>query len=126
MPHPESAESNVDYDGDGWIDLFVVNHRKAGSIMEPLPHIHTTSSMLYWGGPNGYSDDNRSLIQGIGPSGLNLRDAGNSYDRGLYEDYFSIIFCFECYSVIFIFFGGLVKVSRDEFTRIINDICYLS
>ena len=25
----------------------------------------------------------------VGPSGLNLRDPGNSFDRGLYEDYFS-------------------------------------
>lgn len=84
-----SGSESVDYDGDGWIDLFVANHRKAGSILEPLPHMHTTPSMLYWGSPNGFSDDNRLEIEGIGPSGLNLRDAGNSYDRGLYEDYVS-------------------------------------
>jgi hypothetical protein len=94
-PHTElntygaSGSESVDYDGDGWIDLFVANHRKAGSIIESNPHLHTTSSMLYWGSPNGYSDDNRWEVEGIGPSGLNLRDAGNSHDRGLYEDYIS-------------------------------------
>ena len=84
-----SGSESVDYDGDGWIDLFVSNHRKAGSIIEPLPHQHTTSSMLYWGGPDGFSDQQRWEVEAIGPSGLNLRDAGNSYDRGLYEDYVS-------------------------------------
>jgi hypothetical protein len=82
-----SGSESVDYDGDGWLDLFVVNHRKAGSILEPKPHLHITSSMLYWGSPNGFSDNDRWDVEGIGPSGLNLRDAGNSYNRELYEDY---------------------------------------
>ena len=84
-----SGSESVDYDGDGWIDLFIANHRRAGSIIEPKPHWHTTPSMLYWGGPDGFSDERRLEIEAVGPSGLNLRDAGNSYDRGLYEDYVS-------------------------------------
>jgi hypothetical protein len=84
-----SGSDALDYDGDGWIDLLVANHRRAGSIVEPLPHRHITASMLYWGGPKGFSDENRWEVEAVGPSGLNLRDPGNSYDRGLYEDYIS-------------------------------------
>ncbi|MBN2357785.1 hypothetical protein JXO59_16865, partial [candidate division KSB1 bacterium] len=55
------------------------------------PHRHICPSMLYWGGPDGFSADRRWEAMAIGPSGLNVRDLGNSYDRGLYEDYFSSI-----------------------------------
>jgi hypothetical protein len=87
-----SAGSEIlDYDGDGWLDILIANHRKSGSYIEPLPHVHTTASMLYWGGPNGFSKENRWEAIVEGSSGSNLRDAGNSYDRGLYEDYFSSV-----------------------------------
>ena len=45
--------------------------------------------MLYWGGSDGFSDDNRWEVTATGPSGLNVRDPGNSYDRKFYEDYIS-------------------------------------
>jgi hypothetical protein len=86
-----SGSEALDYDGDGWLDLLVVNHRKAGSISEPEPHRHTTLSWLYWGNPQGFSDDLRWEVEAAGPSGLNVRDPGNSYDRGLYEDYISSV-----------------------------------
>lgn len=82
-----SGTEGVDYDGDGWLDLFMVNHRSSGSVDKPIPFIHSTVSMLYWGSPQGYSPQNRSLLPNTGPGGLSLRDLGNSYDRGLYEDY---------------------------------------
>jgi len=84
-----SGSEALDYDGDGWLDLFVASHRRAGSIDFPEPHRHTTESMLFWGGPAGFSDDHRWEVEAAGPSGLNVRDPGNSYDRGLYEDYIS-------------------------------------
>jgi len=86
-----SGSEILDYDGDGWLDILIANHRKAGSYILPKPHEHITESMLYWGGPNGFSEGNRWEIIATGPSGLNLRDAGNSFDRGLYEDYYSSI-----------------------------------
>ena len=86
-----SGSEILDYDGDGWLDILIANHRKAGSYQVPEPHHHTCPSMLYWGGPNGFSEKNRWEVTATGPSGLNLRDAGNSYDRGLYEDYTSSI-----------------------------------
>jgi len=87
-----SGSDAIDYDGDGWLDLLVANHRKAGSVDKPEPHLHTTISMLYWGGPDGFSDENRWEVEASGPSGLNVRDPGNSYDRGLYEDYISSVY----------------------------------
>ena len=81
----------LDYDGDGWLDALVADHRKSGSYVEPEPHRHVCPSLLYWGGPNGFSKDKRLELTAVGPSGLNLRDPGNSYDRGLYEDYISSV-----------------------------------
>jgi hypothetical protein len=82
----------LDYDGDGWLDALVANHRKSGSYFEPEPHNHSCNSFLYWGSPQGFSVDNRIELPAQGPFGLNLRDPGNSYDRGLYEDYFSSVY----------------------------------
>jgi hypothetical protein len=48
--------------------------------------------MIYWGSENGFSNTNRSEILAGGPSGLNLRDPGNSYNRNLYEDYHSSVY----------------------------------
>lgn len=87
-----SGSTILDYDGDGWLDLLVVNHRKSGSYFEPIPHQHTCPSLIYWGGPKGFVKENRLELPAFGPSGLNLRDPGNSYDRGFYEDYFSSIY----------------------------------
>jgi hypothetical protein len=84
-----SGAEALDYDGDGWLDLLIANHRRGGYTDRPIPHQHRTVSMLYWGGPKGFSPERRLEIPAIGPSGLNVRDPGNSYDRGLYEDYFS-------------------------------------
>jgi hypothetical protein len=45
--------------------------------------------MIYWGGPKGLTSENRLDIESRGPQGMNVRDLGNRYNRGLYEDYFS-------------------------------------
>ena len=79
----------LDYDGDGWLDIFVANHREGGFTDRPVPHRHVTDSMLFWGGRDGFSPERCSKFNAVGPSGLNVRDPGNSYDRGLYEDYIS-------------------------------------
>ncbi len=91
ITHGGSGSEVLDYDGDGWLDILVANHRKAGSINEPLPHEHTTTTQLFWGGPDGYSEKDMWEVMAGGPSGLNLRDPGNSYNRQLYEEYISSI-----------------------------------
>ena len=45
--------------------------------------------MIYWGGPEGPMPGNITEIMSRGPHGMNVRDLGNRYDRGLYEDYIS-------------------------------------
>lgn len=82
----------MDFDNDGWLDIFIANHRQAGSVDEPIPHRHITPSMLFWGSSAGFSNANRWEVMATGPSGLNNRDLGNSYDRGLYEDYISSVY----------------------------------
>ncbi len=89
ITYGSSGSEVMDFDNDGWLDIFVANHRQAGSLVEPIPHRHITPSMLFWGSSNGFSDGNRWEVMATGPSGLNNRDLGNSYDRGLYEDYIS-------------------------------------
>ncbi len=90
LPSYGSSGSHIaDYDNDGWLDILVANHRQAFPYDRPQPHRHMIPSLLYWGGPEGFSTDQRLELEAIGPSGLNLRDFGNSYDRGLYEDYIS-------------------------------------
>ncbi len=87
-----SGSETLDYDGDGWLDILICNHRRAGSYLTAEPHRHITPSQIYWGSENGYSKENRWEILANGPSGLNLRDLGNSLDRGLYEDYISSVY----------------------------------
>ncbi len=87
--YASSGAETADFDGDGWIDIYSANHRKDGSTDKPGPHRHQTDSMIYWGGPDGFSTSQRLLIPSYGPHPVNIRDVGNSYDRGLYEDYIS-------------------------------------
>jgi hypothetical protein len=84
-----SGVETADYDGDGWIDILFSNHRADGSTEVPGPNDHRVPSMLYWGGPEGFSPKRRWEAIGNGPHAMNVRDVGNTYDRGLYEDYMS-------------------------------------
>lgn len=87
-----SGSHIMDYDSDGFPDILICNHRNADSYLLAKPHVHETPSLLYWGGESGYTIDNRLELPSTGPSGLNPRDPGNSYDRGLYEDYVSSVY----------------------------------
>ncbi|MEJ2618251.1 MAG: hypothetical protein P8Z35_25065, partial [Ignavibacteriaceae bacterium] len=86
-----SGSCALDFNNDGWLDLLIADHRSSGSYFEPRPHRHVCPSLLYWGSSKGFTKNNRSEFMAVGVSGLNLRDPGNSYDRGLYEDYFSSV-----------------------------------
>ncbi len=74
-----SGSQAADFDNDGWLDLLVTNHRSSGSYLQPEPHRHICPSMLFWGGPKGFASERRWQATAVGPSGLNVRDPGNSY-----------------------------------------------
>src|SRR4029453_15603103 len=46
-------------------------------------------ALLFWGAPDCVSPKRRWEAIGNGPHAMNVRDVGNTYDRGLYEDYTS-------------------------------------
>ncbi len=90
--HGDSGTSSLtaDFDGDGWIDIFLLNHKRDGSRDQPGDPIHhTTPSFLYWNGPQGFSEETRSSLPTVGPHGQMIRDPGNIYTRELFEVYLS-------------------------------------
>ena len=85
-----TASLLADFDNDGWIDIFLLNHKRDGSKNHAGDPInHTTPSTLYWNGHKGFSQQNRTLIPTVGPHGQMIRDPGNIYTRELAEVYFS-------------------------------------
>ena len=85
-----TASLAADFDGDGWTDIFLLNHKRDGSVDRPgEPIRHTTPSVLYWNGPDGFSLPDRTWLPTVGPHGQMLRDPGNIYTRELAETYVS-------------------------------------
>ncbi len=85
-----TASLAADFDGDGWTDIFLLNHKRDGSVDRPGDPIqHTTPSVLYWNGPDGFSLQDRTWLPTVGPHGQMIRDPGNIYTRELAETYVS-------------------------------------
>ena len=64
----------LDLDADGWTDLVVSNHRR--------DTVHDAEAIIYWGGPEGISEERTTHLPGWGPHYLTVRDPGNALDRG--------------------------------------------
>src|SRR5581483_7140231 len=80
----------TDFDGDGFLDLFVACHRQDGSRDEAgKPHRHQTNSLIYWGGPDGLRADRHSELPSVGPHAQIVADVGNIETRELAEYYIS-------------------------------------
>jgi hypothetical protein len=83
----------ADYNGDGYNDILLINHRSEGS-----PDIvgsfgdHMTDSYIYWGGPDGFKTQRRALIPSKGAHYDAGVDLGNIYDRTFDFDYRSSAF----------------------------------
>lgn len=77
--HSSSAAWACDFNEDGYVDLFVSNHRSYGN--------HTGESAIWWNGPDGFSEERRSWLPTLGPHDLVPNDVGNVMTRGPEESY---------------------------------------
>ena len=82
--HSASGVMAADFNQDDFPDLLFACHKMAGA--------HRNDSYLYWGGPQGFSADRRSLLPGLGPHLLAGADIGNIFDRKDRYTYVSKVF----------------------------------
>lgn len=81
--HSASGCVSGDFNGDGYTDLAVACHKEYGN--------HCSHSFIFWGGPEGLSEDRKTVLPTIGPHGMCTVDPGNILDRGDKERYTSEI-----------------------------------
>jgi hypothetical protein len=79
--HSASACMAADWNGDGWIDLAVANHKVEGD--------HLGWSAVHWNGPDGFSPERVTVLPSSGPHGMSCVPPGNMLDRGPEEHYTS-------------------------------------
>ena len=72
--HSASGVLVADFNKDGIQDIFFANHSKDGN--------HRNDSWLYWGKDDGFSEDHRTALPGIGPHLLTVGDIGHVFHRG--------------------------------------------
>ncbi len=73
-----------DFNGDGYTDLAVASHKGYGN--------HCSESFVFWGGPDGISEDRKTLLPTVGPHGMSSVDPGNIMDRSNEEHYTSEVY----------------------------------
>jgi len=74
----------ADFNGNGWIDLAVANHKVFGD--------HVGDSHVWWNGPEGFDRKNTTALPTIGAHMMSTVDPGNIVDRGPEEFYVSCPF----------------------------------
>ena len=79
--HSGSGCVSGDFNGDGYTDLAVACHKEYGN--------HCSHSYIFWGGPDGLSEDRKTVLPTVGPHGMTTVDPGNILDRGDRERYTS-------------------------------------
>ena len=82
--HSGSGCVSGDFNGDGYTDLAVACHKEYGN--------HNSHSFIFWGGPDGLSDERKTVLPTTGPHGMCTVDPGNIMDRGPRERYTSEVF----------------------------------
>ena len=79
--HSGSGCVSGDFNGDGYTDLAVACHKEYGN--------HCSHSFIFWGGPDGLSEERKTVLPTTGPHGMSTVDPGNIMDRGDAEYYIS-------------------------------------
>lgn len=79
--HSSAASLACDLNEDGYVDLIVASHRAYGD--------HNTQVAIWWNGPDGFKEENRSFLPCMGPHDMVGVDLGNILDRGPEEYYTS-------------------------------------
>jgi len=79
--HSSAAVDSLDLNRDGWTDLIISNHQ--------IHFDHAAGTNIYWGGPKGFSNQDRQHIPTIGVHLDAMVDAGHVYDRSYDWSYFS-------------------------------------
>lgn len=77
--HSSSAAWAGDFNEDGYIDLFLTNHRAYGN--------HNTESAIWWNGPDGFDEKHRTWLPTIGPHDMTPADIGDIMNRSPEETY---------------------------------------
>jgi hypothetical protein len=80
----------TDFNRDGYMDVFFFCHRADGSFDDIGKYgDHHTNSLLYWGGPDGFSVNNVQKIPSVGAHYDMGVDIGNTWDRKNIYSYIS-------------------------------------
>ncbi len=77
--HSSSASWIADFNEDGYMDVCLTNHRAYGN--------HITESAIWYNGPEGFKEDNRTWLPTLGPHDMVPNDIGNVMTRAPEEYY---------------------------------------
>ena len=90
--HSSSAAWAGDFNEDGYVDLCLTHHRKYGD--------HRTESAVWWNGPEGFKEDNRTWMPTLGPHDMVPNDMGNVMTRGPEESYITPAGCVDGFTKV--------------------------
>lgn len=90
--HSSSAAWACDFNEDGYVDLCVTNHRAYGN--------HATESAIWWNGPQGFREEDRTWLPTLGPHDMVPNDQGNVMTRGPEEFYITPEACCEAFAKV--------------------------
>ncbi|MYJ79974.1 MAG: VCBS repeat-containing protein [Caldilineaceae bacterium SB0670_bin_27] len=82
--HSASGCLAADFNGNGWVDLAVANHKVEGD--------HIGHSAVWWNGPEGFSAERITQLPTSGPHGMTAVSPHSIADRGPEEYYQSAPF----------------------------------
>ena len=79
--HSASGCVAADFNGNGWVDLAIANHKVEGD--------HIGFSAVWWNGPDGFRAERQTRLPTSGPHGMTAVSPHSIADRGAEEYYVS-------------------------------------